>query len=454
MHGTIQRRGGYLDKVGRIGRLCCAMLFCTLCVMGSPTVARAANYGNALPDLGIGGSKKGDYQFDDGTYYKIAQNGKSVQESTEDDWNILYKDKILYLNDAVIADTLYIPGGTKLVVTGQCSVSASTAIQIQTAGAVSIDLQGDLSLNGGSYECITDANSKASVAISSSTKGSLTTRKGSGIVCTDDITISGDAQVLHDTEAGDSASGSALSTDGNIVISGTACVELEDKVSAGGTITVSDQASLSVSSNLSTSNYSIPVKATSALISDNASFRVEGVGYMNINGGLKLSGSPSLYVSLSRLALQNNVYEFEFTTDVVAQACYTQDDADLVQRTLDQLKNSSYKTVQIKPTSSHAWASAWVSDDSYHWHECQNSYCTVTDNSQKDGYAQHQYHDYVSNGDATCTADGTEMATCVCGSTDTRTAVGSMLSHAYGSWQMAVAATCSQTGTEERVCAD
>ncbi len=45
----------------------------------------------------------------------------------------------------------------------------------------------------------------------------------------------------------------------------------------------------------------------------------------------------------------------------------------------------------------HSWKSEWASDATHHWHECTNSYCDVTDDSQKYGYAEH------SGGTATCT---------------------------------------------------
>ena len=43
----------------------------------------------------------------------------------------------------------------------------------------------------------------------------------------------------------------------------------------------------------------------------------------------------------------------------------------------------------------------------------------------------HIYTNYVSNNDASYTADGTETATCVCGLTDTRTAEGSKLEYTF-----------------------
>ena len=49
------------------------------------------------------------------------------------------------------------------------------------------------------------------------------------------------------------------------------------------------------------------------------------------------------------------------------------------------------------PATGHSWKSDWTSDATHHWHECANENCDVTDNSGKDGYAEH------SGGKATCT---------------------------------------------------
>lgn len=50
------------------------------------------------------------------------------------------------------------------------------------------------------------------------------------------------------------------------------------------------------------------------------------------------------------------------------------------------------------PATGHSWKSDWTSDATHHWHECANDNCDVTDNSGKDGYAEH------SGGTATCKA--------------------------------------------------
>ena len=53
-------------------------------------------------------------------------------------------------------------------------------------------------------------------------------------------------------------------------------------------------------------------------------------------------------------------------------------------------------TEEIDATG-HKWASDWTSDATHHWRECGNENCPVTDNSGKDGYAEH------TGGTATCT---------------------------------------------------
>ena len=54
---------------------------------------------------------------------------------------------------------------------------------------------------------------------------------------------------------------------------------------------------------------------------------------------------------------------------------------------------------KIEPidATGHSWKSDWTSDATHHWHECANESCDVTDNAEKNGYAEH------SGGKATCT---------------------------------------------------
>lgn len=42
---------------------------------------------------------------------------------------------------------------------------------------------------------------------------------------------------------------------------------------------------------------------------------------------------------------------------------------------------STYKNNITDGTHSHAWSSDWTTNETYHWHECTEQGCTVTDNS-------------------------------------------------------------------------
>lgn len=62
--------------------------------------------------------------------------------------------------------------------------------------------------------------------------------------------------------------------------------------------------------------------------------------------------------------------------------------------------------------------------------------CSVCGDSYKDSYVNatgHKFSSYTSNGDATCSKDGTKTATCAngCGTKDTKTDVGTALGHSY-----------------------
>ena len=67
---------------------------------------------------------------------------------------------------------------------------------------------------------------------------------------------------------------------------------------------------------------------------------------------------------------------------------------------------------------------------------------------------QHVFTDYVSNGDATCTEDGTKTAPCAngCGAMDTVTDEGTALGHAFNEYISNGDATCTEDGTKTAAC--
>ena len=52
----------------------------------------------------------------------------------------------------------------------------------------------------------------------------------------------------------------------------------------------------------------------------------------------------------------------------------------------------------VTPAHTHNWSHSWEKDGTSHWHSCTAEGCTITDNSQKDGYAKHDFTD----GDCVC----------------------------------------------------
>ncbi len=75
---------------------------------------------------------------------------------------------------------------------------------------------------------------------------------------------------------------------------------------------------------------------------------------------------------------------------------------------------------------------------------------TVTDVGTKLG---HDFGEYTSDGNATCTADGTKTAECEgCGETDTVTDEGTKLGHSYTNYIANNDATCTEDGTKTAKC--
>lgn len=64
----------------------------------------------------------------------------------------------------------------------------------------------------------------------------------------------------------------------------------------------------------------------------------------------------------------------------------------------------------------HIWDTVWKNDAAHHWHDCTASDCTISDDSQKSGYAAHTAGSWVVDWPATSTQSGTRHRSCtVCG---------------------------------------
>ena len=149
------------------------------------------------------------------------------------------------------------------------------------------------------------------------------------------------------------------------------------------------------------------------------------------------------------------------------------------------------KIMPVEKLWQHNYESGWTHDEDAHWHacecgatsekaahtfenivhelalaeagDCENSTvyyksCSVCGilsdetfiGAEADG---HDFGAYVSNGDATCEADGTKTATCsACGAKDTVTDEGSKIAHNFGAYTSDGNATCEADGTKTATC--
>ena len=98
-------------------------------------------------------------------------------------------------------------------------------------------------------------------------------------------------------------------------------------------------------------------------------------------------------------------------------------------------ENNASISLTITTPHVHQWATEWTSDGNHHWHECTAEGCTLTAgtaNSEKDGYAE---HDWTA---ANCT---TAKACSICGKTE-----GSALGHDWADATCTTPKTCKRTG--------
>jgi len=108
----------------------------------------------------------------------------------------------------------------------------------------------------------------------------------------------------------------------------------------------------------------------------------------------------------------------------------------------------------LSPAMGHSYVSSIVEPTcltaGYTAHTCRCG------DRYEDGHTDalgHDFSDYTSNGDATCTQDGTKTAKCSrCDETSTVADPGSATGHTWNEWETDLAAGCLTAGTEIRFC--
>lgn len=114
---------------------------------------------------------------------------------------------------------------------------------------------------------------------------------------------------------------------------------------------------------------------------------------------------------------------------------------------------------QILPPVSHSFKDyEYNGDASCTADGTQTAYCSFgcgsSDTVTKSGSALgHGFEEYIYNKDASCLTDGTKTAKCIrCDVTDTVSAEGTALGHSFSEYQSDGNATCTADGTETSIC--
>lgn len=190
-----------------------------------------------------------------------------------------------------------------------------------------------------------------------------------------------------------------------------------------------------VNFDLKTSNSNLQVSANEADIEktdkfSNATFISNKFTGLNIDSSFHVVAIADTQITL----LQFKV--------IIAANCpegtyrvYTE---DLVLSDVDSnsvYENNASISLTITTPHVHQWATEWTSDGTHHWHECTAEGCTLTAgtaNSEKDGYAEHNW----------TAANCTTAKTCsICGKTE-----GSALGHDWADATCTAPKTCKRTG--------
>lgn len=216
-------------------RLVSSLLCLCLILTFLPTAALAADYGNPeLPQLGLGTRE----EVVANTYYLLDEAG-SLTEGTEDHYNLYFDDaaKTLFLKDAVLKSSLYVPGGTTVDLDGENTIEqAGTGIQVQGDGGVVIDGTGSLEITSSTEGILVQSNSSGDIVIRGSTHITLHAAAYG-------INLSGTGSVKIEEEAVVVSTGTQPAISGEtIVISGNTEVSANSSITADEVLTITDQA--------------------------------------------------------------------------------------------------------------------------------------------------------------------------------------------------------------------
>ncbi len=287
------------------------------------------------------------------------------------------------------------------------NVTATGNIIIETGETVTLCLNGK-TLDLGSYRI--ETNGALTICDCSSEKtGKLTSAS-----MDETITVSGSFELLSGTVI--ATNGDAIAVDVpedgityTTVTGGTVISANGDGISSfayDNGVSVVEVTGGSVSGKSAiTANY-----ATTIIVGGNATLTgTEAYGVSN-SGKLYLSGTPS--ISGADSDVYSTSSEFYAESDDADPIPYSggeltvkvnllSNGRSIVKNVTEENKGSfklsqagGYMLVEGENglvLHIHAWSSAWTTNETHHWHECENDYCDITEAGEKNGYAEHDY---------------------------------------------------------------
>ena len=118
--------------------------------------------------------------------------------------------------------------------------------------------------------------------------------------------------------------------------------------------------------------------------------------------------------------VEGSPLQIEATNYRVDATGYT-DDGGLLGDHPPVIVTFDYSFTSNSVAHTHDWSESWSTDAGHHWHECDAEGCTVTMNSLKDSYGEHNFGEFTVTRPATCSVPGTKTRTCnTCGYEETQ----------------------------------
>ncbi len=101
------------------------------------------------------------------------------------------------------------------------------------------------------------------------------------------------------------------------------------------------------------------------------------------NNGEAYTGEP---LTLELQSIDNKVDE-----TIVSGITEANKNSFILSGTTDYLFEQTDNGLVLKKSHSHSWSTDFTTNETHHWHECKAADCTVSENADKQGYAEHTY---------------------------------------------------------------